>query len=136
MYQTISIEKESPPFGEFVTTIDKNGEHRVYRMNKDKTWTMRDSDGTNSPINNLEITHWLKKFDRSDFLKLVLAHQEIKETENKKAKLFGLKSDIIEILRGHTEIPQEDLFKTFNQIEKLCGHLDEYIKTKYSALGV
>ena len=61
MFKEISIEEELPPIGKFVTTIDEAGQQRVHRMNEDGTWFMRDANGTNSPNNNLLITHWLKE---------------------------------------------------------------------------
>lgn len=66
-FRKISIKEELPPIGKFVTTIDKDSEHRVYRLEKIEPvglfWNMRDADGINSPSNNTEITHWLKEVD-------------------------------------------------------------------------
>lgn len=58
----ISITDRLPEYGKFVTTIDTAGEHRVYRF-AETGWNMRDADGTNSPNNNLAITHWLEDVD-------------------------------------------------------------------------
>ena len=68
-YRKVSIKEELPMVGKFVTTIDEAGEHRVYRLNNDATWFMRDSDGINSPNNNLPITHWLKPEFSQDEIK-------------------------------------------------------------------
>jgi hypothetical protein len=136
MFKKVSILQELPPVGQFVTTIDKDGQHRVYRMNGDKTWCMRDLDGRESPNNNLPITHWLKEgIDRDTFFKIAILNQEIDLTKEKKQKLFGLQSQVIEILKGHTEIPQEEILDLFNQLEKLSKYLDAHIKKQFDNVG-
>lgn len=63
-YQKVSIKEELPPLGKFVTTIDSENEHRVFRLvdtSEGLMWNMRDADGSNSPNNNNTITHWLKE---------------------------------------------------------------------------
>ncbi len=68
-YKKVSIEEKFPPLMKFVTTIDENGEHRVYRLTK-HGWNMRDGDGINSPNNNLQITHWLEEVDLIELEKI------------------------------------------------------------------
>ena len=68
------LSKELPQSGVYVTTIDESGQHRVYKHNNDNTWTMRDADGSESPNNNLIITHWLKPAfsdDELEYLKSI-----------------------------------------------------------------
>lgn len=69
-FEKVSIEKELPQIGKFVTTIDEANQQRVYRLVKVEpiglSWNMRDTDGINSPNNNLKITHWLKEVDLSN----------------------------------------------------------------------
>jgi len=59
-YKKISVKERLPKQGKFVTTIDEANEHRVYRLTE-YGWNMRDLDGSNSPNNNLTITHWLEE---------------------------------------------------------------------------
>lgn len=66
IFKKVSIEDRLPEKNKFVTTIDEAGEHRVYRLTE-HGWNMRDSDGTNSPNNNLKITHWLEEVEDSGF---------------------------------------------------------------------
>jgi hypothetical protein len=136
MYKIISIEKEYPPVGEFVTTIDEAGKHRVYKMNKDKTWTMRDYDGVDSPPNNLKIAQWLKKCDRGDFIEIAFKYKEIEALKKKKQDLYGLRENVKEILNGHVEIPEEEIFKLFNQLEKLSKYLDANIDKIHGSVGL
>lgn len=136
MYKTILVEKEYPPVGEFVTTIDEDGKHRVYKINKDRTWTLRDSDGVDSPPNNLKITQWLKKCDRGDFIEIAIKYREIEALEKKKQDLYGLRDNVKEILNGHIEIPEEEIFALFNQLDKLSKYLDTNINRIHGAVGV
>lgn len=134
MYKTISIKKQYPKIGEFVTTIDKNGEHRVCKMNKDNSFTMRDADGVNSPNNNIEITHWLKKCDKDDFCEIASDYKEIESLRRKKQDLYNIRFQIIGILEGHIEIPEEEIFKVNKQLDDLSKYLDKNIKDIYSRI--
>jgi hypothetical protein len=60
MYRKVDVTERLPKLMKFVTTIDTNNEHRVYRLT-DHGWNMRDADADNSPNNNLPITHWLEE---------------------------------------------------------------------------
>lgn len=60
MFKKIAVAERLPEMMKFVTTIDEANEQRVYRMTEEG-WNMRDVDGTNSPNNNLVITHWLEE---------------------------------------------------------------------------
>lgn len=62
LYRTVPIVDRLPPLGEWVTTIDQAGNHRVYRL-IEHGWNMRDVGGTNSPPDNLPMTYWLEKVD-------------------------------------------------------------------------
>lgn len=66
-YKKISVEERFPEIGKFVTTIDTDNQHRVYRLTE-YGWNMRDADGINSPNNNLCITHWLEEVDLSEVI--------------------------------------------------------------------
>lgn len=62
VYRKISIHERLPELNKWVTTIDTDNQHRVYRLTK-HGWNMRDTDGDNSPDNNLPITHWFEESD-------------------------------------------------------------------------
>lgn len=59
-YRAIPLEEELPPINKYVITRDEDGEHIVYRRTE-YGWNMRDTNGINTPNDNLKITHWLKE---------------------------------------------------------------------------
>lgn len=71
MYRKISIDERLPDLMQFVTTIDANNEHRVYRLTE-QGWNMRDADGINSPDNNTPITHWLEEVPDAEELGMTI----------------------------------------------------------------
>ncbi len=64
-YKKIPVAERMPELMKFVTTIDEANEHRVYRLTE-TGWNMRDPNGSNSPNNNLPITHWLEEIQFYD----------------------------------------------------------------------
>jgi hypothetical protein len=75
MYRKVKVSERLPEVGKFVTTIDEAGEHRVYRLTE-HGWNMRDSDGDNSPNNNLPIIFWLeeiKEYELANARELLIA---------------------------------------------------------------
>jgi len=62
IFRKVAVTERLPELMKFVTTIDIANEQRVYRLTK-YGWNMRDSDGGNSPNNNLVITHWLEEVE-------------------------------------------------------------------------
>lgn len=135
IYQAISIKRELPPVGKFVTTIDTAGEQRVYRINEDKTWSMRDLDGSDSPNNNLPVIYWLKEsIDLDTCHKIACYLDLIKALKEKQFKILDLKNEIKEILKGHVEIPEEKVYDVFNDIDQLSDCLNINIEKYYSKL--
>lgn len=67
MYRKVAVTERLPELNKFVTTIDTDNEHRVFRFTE-SGWNMRDSDGVNSPNNNLPITHWLEEIEEVEEL--------------------------------------------------------------------
>jgi len=127
MYKKVSLKEELPPVGEYVTVIDEKDNYRAYAMNKDGSWTLRDSDGINSPNNNLKLTHWIKKCDRDDYLEISRQISLINNIKEKKLQLQGLKDRVIEILKGHVEIPEKEVFLVFQNLDVLSKYLDAEI---------
>lgn len=72
--------------------------------------------------------------DRSLFHEANWAYQRIRQAEEKKKKIFGLKDQIIEILKGHTEIPEDELLDVFMRIKGLAMHLDKAIEHHYKTI--
>jgi len=57
MYKKVLLKDELPPIGVYITTIDSNNNHVVYKMNEDKSFTMKGTyENNNSPI-----IYWLKE---------------------------------------------------------------------------
>ena len=67
MYRKVDVAERLPELMKFITTIDTDNEHRVYRFT-DYGWNMRDANGDNSPNNNLPITHWLEEIEELEDL--------------------------------------------------------------------
>jgi hypothetical protein len=63
-----------------------------------------------------------------------IAYEQIKSLETKKTKLYELKQQIKEILKGHTEIPEEKVFEAWNRIDDLCKYLDAKIESVYKKI--
>lgn len=68
VFVKVSVKDRLPEMGKFVPTIDTAGEIIIYRRLLIQTpdvekwyWNMRDCAGSNSPNNNLPITHWLEE---------------------------------------------------------------------------
>lgn len=59
-FKKVLIKDRLPELMKFVTTIDLNDEHRVYRLTE-YGWNMRDADGDNSTNNNIELVYWLEE---------------------------------------------------------------------------
>ena len=96
LYVAVPITERLPEIGKFVTTIDKNGQERVFRLT-DNGWNMRDADGANSPNNNLEITHWLEKMPERMNEKIMKAyHNWYKLREEVEAFYFDKDGNPIE----------------------------------------
>ncbi len=53
--------------------------------------------------------------------------QQIEIDKNKKQKLHALKGEIKQILAGHLEIPEEEVYKAFAQIDVLMIWVDKSI---------
>jgi Ni,Fe-hydrogenase I small subunit len=70
--------------------------------------------------------------DRSKFHEANWIYKKIQLEEAKKSKLLKIKSKIIDILEGHVEIPEDELFATFAKIEKLAEYLEADIKNAYN----
>jgi hypothetical protein len=90
-YKKISVKERQPQLNKFVTTIDVNNEHRIYRLTENG-WNMRDSDGTNSPNNNLEIEYWLEEVsDIDNNTEKSLDVTSVEDAKNKVSdiKVFG-----------------------------------------------
>ena len=66
--------------------------------------------------------------DRDEFSRVIWIDRRITLEEAKVQKLHSMKSEIVEILKGHIEIPEDDIFATWNCIDKLMNHLKSNIK--------
>lgn len=73
--------------------------------------------------------------NRDTFSECNIINLRIKQLEEQKSKLLNIKNEIIEILRGHTEIPEEELFTVFNNIKKLSKYLDVDIEKLYERVN-
>jgi hypothetical protein len=69
--------------------------------------------------------------DRHSFHKANVTYQRIQMVEKQKSKLWNLKAEVVEILKGHTEIPEEEIYGMFSKIESLCKYLDKDIERMY-----
>ena len=59
-------------------------------------------------------------------------YTQIERIKEKQSKLFSLKDEIKKILEGHVEIPEEEVFAAFYQLEKLSSYLDKNVEDMYS----
>ncbi len=73
---------------------------------------------------------------RDDFTRIAIEYQGIENLKDKKQKLYGLRQQVIDILQGHYEIPEEEVLKLFNQLEGLSKYLDDSINKIYQRVGV
>lgn len=71
---------------------------------------------------------------RDSFNRANHIYQKIQLEEENKRKLYGLKDQIIELLKGHIEIPEEKIFCIFREIKDLCGYLDKSIEELYQKI--
>jgi hypothetical protein len=72
--------------------------------------------------------------DRHLFHQANWLYNSIQNAENAGKELHGLKAKIVEILKGHTEIPEEEIYAFRNQVDKLGKYLDVYIEEKYKQM--
>lgn len=66
MYKEVLLTERLPEMGVWVTMIDTEGNHRVYRRTE-HGYNMRDSDGLMSPSNNLAFVCWLEKVNLKEY---------------------------------------------------------------------
>lgn len=59
---------------------------------------------------------------------------QIRLEEEKKQNLLKTKNTIKEILIGHVEIPEEEIFEAFNKIIGLSKYIDASIEKYYKEL--
>lgn len=72
--------------------------------------------------------------DISNFHEANLLYTYIKDCEDKMVELSKIKDKIVEILVGHTEIPQKEIYDTFNKIDNLNKYLKQDIENKYDKI--
>lgn len=72
--------------------------------------------------------------DRGLFYEANWIYLLIKKEEEKKNKLLNIKDQIIEILKGHIEIPEEELFDIFRRIKKLSEYIEKDIQKAYKQI--
>lgn len=72
--------------------------------------------------------------DRSLFHEANWIYLLIKKEEEKKEKLLNIKDQIVEILKGHIEIPEEELFDVFTKIKKLSEYIEKDIQKAYKQI--
>lgn len=72
--------------------------------------------------------------DRHSFHEANWIYQRIKIEEEKERKILGLKDQIIEILEGYYEIPEEEVFDTFHKIENLSKYVGKRIEKAYKQI--
>jgi hypothetical protein len=68
------------------------------------------------------------------FHKANLIYSRIKLEEEKSTKLYELQGQIIIILQGHLEIPEELIFDTFHKIDELKKYVDKGIEKAYEQI--
>lgn len=66
--------------------------------------------------------------DRSKFYEVSYLYSEIQLLQDKEKKMYDLRRRIIKILKGHLEIPEEELLSVFNGLEKLSKYLEKDIE--------
>lgn len=72
--------------------------------------------------------------DRHLFHKANSIYSRIKLEEEKSAKLYDLRDQIIEILKGHIEIPEELIYATFSKIDELKEYVEKGIEEAYEQI--
>jgi hypothetical protein len=72
--------------------------------------------------------------DRHSFHQANWIYNSIEKEEERRAKLWSLKDDIINCLSGHIEIPEQEIFDTFHKIDDLSKYLDKSIEEKYQEI--
>jgi hypothetical protein len=72
--------------------------------------------------------------DRDTFFKAYALYRETELIKEKSQKLFELKGIVVKILEGHIEIPEEEIFKLFAQLDILIKHLDTGIDKKWEQI--
>ncbi len=68
---------------------------------------------------------------RDIFNEVCSIHYAIEQLNDKQQKLFGLHSQIVEILKGNIQIPEDDIYSVFRGLDKLSG----YLKTEVEKLN-
>jgi len=72
--------------------------------------------------------------NRDSFHQAISIYHGIKATENKQSELYGLRSKVVQILEGHIEIPEDEIFNLFRQLEKLSEYLEKDIQKAYKQI--
>jgi hypothetical protein len=63
LFRKVAISERLPKVGEWVITIDTEGNQIKYKLNEDGNWSMHESHSNDPVNNNLSMVYWLEPID-------------------------------------------------------------------------
>ena len=88
IFRKVAIEDRLPELNKFVVLIDEAGEMIIYRRT-DLGWQMRESNGINTPNNNLKLVYWLEEVEVPKNSDITLAECDVYEEYSEKGYAYA-----------------------------------------------